>query len=738
MMAMGPFPKGIDEKWDLKMPLLWDVDYFTKHRRMAVARGNDKFERIYKTTQTDVPKLIAWVRWLILQMPYGKFSRASHITQNGYKAMEKDRGPKNRPHRSKVTRLLAFWEKKGISTGIREQLLDLLTAPELLEAAPASTDLLSAIKEVRNDVKNILGPDQVADFYQRIGYECGHDRVEKHFPRIYNTVWQRKRSRTIPDYLEVMQLVDVLYAGRSKEMQEKRNFRHAQGEALWSGAKQNYYRECTLEKPLADLLIVMERHLAWGHATTLTTESMVEHLTFNPAAAARLTQRELIEPNDVPLIVQKLFQGKSRTEFMSQWKQAYEDEQKRPTFGKLTSSAMAERGYTAADIANLLGIRSPEERGKDPQKKRLQRFRPDGEVRGVLFDNDVSKQIPVEAIVQLLSRDENEATVLRNAYISERARYYRRTGSWLEGDGFKMRMLRELANVDTKDLACHFLPSKQHGNKKIVHEKSMELQRLERNEGKQHVIPFKTVHAILEKIATERGEEALARVPKLNEISESLQEFSTVPEMAMNLMKAMKGANQVSEAMRDIAKDSSLWLTAPLIRDVSQGTYVCPLPSLRVMLKATLNRTLPEDIERDWHERFPKQLKRGVAEFSRCTRPLARVLTTLIATKEADPIRFFKDRVPGVVPTHGTKYLRDIEAGTPVEWKHIHKILLAVGLKSFDVPYQLAKGLYETTGDVNSVLKSLVPVLRKAEKDVHPMQLPGLTSAELQSYKRKK
>ena len=69
------FPKGIEEKLPLEEPDLWDVDDFESYQRMAVARGNAALQRIFDATRTDLPKLIASVRWSALRLPCSEMRR---------------------------------------------------------------------------------------------------------------------------------------------------------------------------------------------------------------------------------------------------------------------------------------------------------------------------------------------------------------------------------------------------------------------------------------------------------------------------------------------------------------------------------------------------------------------------------------------------------------------------------------------------------------------------------------
>jgi len=743
-MPHSTYPKDLDEKIPLEKPDLWDIDDFTGHRRMAISRGNTMLKDIFRNTKTDLPKLIASVRWSLLQKPYKDYAIAAGISPSGYKTMEKDKSAQNKAHLSKYTKLLDYWEKKDISAGVREQLLDLLTNPDLLALHPSCTDLLSAIEYIRQHALQVIGAEHIDAFYHRLGYDLGHEHVRKQCQKcfgtknIYNTSWQRKKTGTIPSYTEIQTIVDTLYNSRRKSISAMRELRHTQGEALWTEAKRNQYNERGLEEPLADVLVAIEKDLAVRFRETLTQKALQQHYGFGSLHGQQLIQSELIEGEAIDPVITQVVEKGSRKKVRVQWDEAYEKEQERLTFGKLCAAAMDERGYTAGDVAKLVGVVPPEQRGKQGKEDRGQRYRPDSEVRNVLFNNHTSSQIAVEALIQVIATDDEHVGRLREMYFSERERFYKRKGDWVHGDGLTMRILRELANVDMRTLAQHFLPRKQQ-NSDTIRAKNLELQRLERQEGKEHTMRFGQVFTTLKRIAAQRGEEALERVQGLDTADESLKNFSTVQEMAANLAKYCKGgAKSISEVMRDIARNDSEWLRSDLITDMAEGKFVSALPPLRMMAKGTIDAVLPEAVVRNWHELFPVQLQKGVLDFGKVEHPLARVLCTLIARLEANPIRFFADRVPGIVPTIGTKYLRTLDKGKSVEWRHIHKCLLGVGLRPGQPTYQFVKILYENDGNVPETLKQVVPIFQQAKLEVHPIHFPGLTLEELASGRNAK
>src|SRR3989338_2419641 len=331
MMITGNFPTGIDEKIPLKEPELWNPEDFDGHTRMAVKRGNTLLENIFSETRTDLPKLIASVRWSRLRMPSKDFANAAGMSYNGYKPMEQDRNPEDIPHHAKVTKLLEFWEEHGISMGVREQLLDLVTCPELLAVDESCTDLLSAIDCIRSQSEQLLGVEQMNAFYQRVGYDCGHETVVRLFrdahdiKDLYNMIWQRKKMGTVPDCLEVVQLVETMYAGRGKDMQVKRALRHAQGQGIWTGGKKNQYLGRTIEEPLAEFLALLERDLATNAGMTLTAKALREEYGLGPQDADMLIRCELVGTHAIEELAMRLMEKQECKKFLGEWNSAYEE-----------------------------------------------------------------------------------------------------------------------------------------------------------------------------------------------------------------------------------------------------------------------------------------------------------------------------------------------------------------------------------------------------------------------------
>lgn len=742
---------GRADRLSIDAPREWNVDDFSGHERMAVSRGNTLLRSVFEITATELPKLIAQVRWGLLRYPLKEFADSIDINCNAYKALEKDQKPDSKPHFSKLTRLIEGWRGHGISLGVREQLIDLLTIPDMLEASAECIDFDSALEYCRNQCAHLLSIESMNAFYHRIGCERGHEEVHRRFrPSFYNTIWQREKTRTVPTCLEVVECVQTMYDGSHVEDDTMGPVRMEQGMKLWREVKLNQYRTRTVEEPLAQLLVAIEedlaRHWQWNlddgktirtEGVTLTAEALREICGLGPKHAQQLIQCEWIDPDAVQTIAEKIMR-KGSDGFKAAYRTDWEAESRRENFGTLCTQAFAERGFSAADVAKLLGIKAPEERGGESAvvSEDSRGYRPDSEVRAVVYDNHVSRQLSVEALCRLLARDDGHAVRLQEAYIAHRTRFFRRSGATLSGNGLLMRIKRELANMPMKDLARHFLPKNKQDDPAALRAKDKELQHLERGEGKNHVIPFTKVFEILNAKASAEAEAALGRVDELNEMAESLKSFDTVAQMAANLIAGKGGAKFVSESMRNMARHDSEWLRYDLIQRTGEGDYVPSLSQLHLMSMSTLEAALAEtnpEVIRDWYERYPDHLAtEGIPNFGTVTKPLPRMLCTLIGTKEASPMRFFA-RVPGIVPTQGTRILRDLEEGNTVDWRHIHKILGPFSLRSTDLVYRFLRSLHESD-DITASLREFIPQLKAAKIEIHPSAIPGLTLAELKPY----
>lgn len=724
---------------------------------MGVIRGNSALGRIYERTRSLLPKIIAHQRWVEQGINQHDFARREvRLSPHGYTSMEKDLEGRQ-PQFHTYHRLFQYWTREGIPFGVREQCLDLLTMPGIFEQKnPAKNEeygpqptLLQVIEATRNGAGVVLTHEHMSAYYHRIGFDVGHPNVTKKFPTFWSMLHTRDDIGTVPEAVEVVDIVETMYAGKKKEQEQMRALRRAEITGLWREVKAHQYRGWGLEEPLVRFLTAVELNLAGTSVSgerrssvtpvTLTSQSLQERYGITELPAQRILQNELIPWEEVEPVASCVLSPEELPEFKKAWIACVACEANRDSFPRLVQAAMQDRGFTYKHISDLLGLKIDDEKRKKGDDERSTRDRPESQLRSIINYNRGSSQIAVESILRVLARDESHYCELRTAYETERERYYRRGGSSLKGDGLKMRILRELGNVPMRQLALHFLPKKQHEATAVVRAKNLELQRLERNEGKKHRITFRRVFSILEAEIKKQAEVTAAALAKENKFPEALSAFSSVSQMAGNCIQGMKGAAYVSDAMRDIARTDDEWLRSDVVQDVADGKFIPPLPPLRIMSKGVAGTVLAPEVVADWYGRFPEQLRAG-SEFSGFTfeRPLPLCLATMIGSMESNMIHFFETRTMHwrLRPTHGSAFVhaldeRDLE---PDDWQFVRHIMLGTNRDMQDIDWQFAKALFDNGQDVPAAVETIRSLLKQSKLLLHPQYLPGTTPKQLRKF----
>ncbi len=700
---------SFEDRLDLSEPDLWDVDQFQGHERMAVSRGNTALERIFKETRTDLPKLMATGRWSVLREPKKKYANAVGLSCNGYVPMETDKKERAMPERMKYTKVLRDWRENGISAGIREQCLQLLEPGE---------DLYS--------------------FWMRIGYDLGHEDIEKKMPWFYNKAWGHRKAGVIMDYLQFRRIVNFLYPkpqGRSTSALEdavRREKRIEEGDTVWTSAKSKQYADREIEVPFAEFLIALEKDCAVHFHGTMTAARLHTEYGFTLEAGNSIISGRLIDWEIVAGLAEELFPREKVRELASEWKRAMTVEGQRRSFRVVCLEAMQTSGLNSGDIGRLLDIRPPEERIEGYVVHRHHRYRPDANVRNVLLDSASTTLVPVQALLRLVSKDEQQEASLQDVYAQERERHYRRSGAGLSGAGLEMRIGRERAGLEMRDLARHFLPQKSPGAK--VRKKDLDLQALERGErSNTWEYTYPQVMEVIEAVAGQKAAKAWERLQHIDDIPLELLEWATVQDMARSLIRAHKSSRKVREMMEEQAPNQAMWLREDLIRDIAEGTYLPKLPALRhLAVTAGMKDALPEEVLRDWHERYPAYL--ASRKQHRITNPLGRVLTTLIDCKEARHHKDFLDeRYLGPTPTHASQDLFKVQfRNFQPSPEFVEGILRAAGVTK-DRPVWAAATTLQETGDLHAALNTAVKRLCDRDQEIHPMNCPGFTLEEFAS-----
>jgi hypothetical protein len=759
------FPPGWDERITVDTPDLWDPKQYTHFEKMAVVRGNAALVDIFKNTNSVLAKIIADRRWSYYGWTFDEAKKEIGLSGHGYKSLETDiegRWPQFHTYEA----LFEYWKNDPeISLGVREQCLDLLNFPDIFEQKnpkrgqkyePQPT-LLDVIEQSRQGIGHTFNHLDMNTYYHRVGYDVGHEHLAEYFPSHWSRLHTRKDYGTVPPASEVIEVIDTLYA----DDPQMNALRTAEGEGVWQLAKLNQYRSREIEDPMARLLMEIEYDMAknwewqyeeeegkkWSEDMTFRAEAIRDVYEITDLPSQRLTQAEYIEFEEIAHIAQIVIPAEELTEFERDWRADYEAEKKRPGFRNLAIEAMESRGLNYKSIADVLGLKIDDTRRQKADDERSTRDRPEAQVRQIICYNRQSSSVSIEGILRCLAEDEEDYQRLRDVYFAERERYYKRTGAAISGEGLHMRILRELSNTSTKDLAKQFLPKILHDDKEVVRAKDIELQKLERQEGKMHTITFARVYKALEEEIAKRAEEIEEGITKLDTFPEELKNFTAIDQMAANCIKGIKGAIYVNEAMENHTGNDAMWLRYDLIQDVAAGDFIPTLPSLRLMAKSTIDQVLPEEVIRDWYEKFPGQLSKGSPHFSHnfpIKKPLSRSLCTMMSAMDPSIIQFF-GRTQGITPTHGTKLVRDIEEeGIPEHrWEWIRKIAIASGYKPRygesdpSVQYRFLEELFTNGQNMQKALLVAIPLLQDEGKDVHPMYLPGATIQEIENAMKK-
>ncbi|PIR54585.1 hypothetical protein COU75_00090 [Candidatus Peregrinibacteria bacterium CG10_big_fil_rev_8_21_14_0_10_42_8] len=761
MTKTPTFPPDWDERMlpDKDSIQLWDTENLEDQERMAIERGNQRLLEICRETKSMLPKIIAVMRWSELGLTIDDAKVAVGLSGHGYKTLETDLEGRW-PMFFTYEKLFQFWKNEtDISLGIREQCLDLLSFPHIFEQEnpkrgeiynPQPT-LLDIIEQSRSGIGHVLNHHDMNAFYHRLGYDVGHEHINDNFKGHWSRLHTRKDYGTVPPAVEVMTVVDTLY----DDDPQMHALRLAEGEGLWCEIKMNQYRERGVEDLMAKLLTGIEFDTAkhwewnyndgntkWSEPMTFRAEAIKEVYGLTDLPSQRLTQTEYVEWEEIEHIARGVIPTEQLDEFERDWKTDYEVEKKRQSFRSVAIEAMENRGLNYKSIADVLGLKIDDTRRQKADDERSTRDRPEAQIRQIICYNRQSSSVAIEGILRCLAQGEEEYEHIRQIYIEERKRYYKRTGAAITGDGLHMRILRELGNVSMEDLAKRFLPQKSHNDKVAIRKKDLELQKLERQEGKTHAISFEKVYAIIEKEIQKRAEEVEEAIAKLDAFPEDLKVFTSVEQMAANCIKGMKGAVYVNEAMENNTGNDAMWLRSDVVQNIAEDGFVPTLPSLRLMAKSTTDQVLPVAVIRDWYEKFPEQLQKGSPHFSHnfpVTEPLARSLCTMMSAKDASIIQFF-ERTQGITPTHGTKLVRDIESGdipsNKMEW--IRKIAIAAGYKPRygdrdpSVEYRFLEELYINGQNMQKALAVVIPLLKIEKRDIHPINLPGTSLQEIE------
>lgn len=671
--------------WDERLALTEPVE-----NPDAQAGLNEVLHTVFADTTTQLPRLVAQVRTTLGLAPEGMAALAD-LSRFRYLPLEQDAtGPKSALE--KYAAILQAWRVRGVSVGIREQLLELLAPDTSIDA-----------------------------FYTRAFVDVGPTTFRKHLSSFWTTLQQRKSApasvpKPVSQYGELMGHVDALYPHQQADAEavELRQRREHFAQTAWIADSQQHYDARNLEGVLARMHMFVEQHCWRKFGAGVTTKILREKFALGHHEARQFVNGELISLSSMQKIVTTLGVA-APTDWEPEWQAAVATEEARQTFAKQYAQVFAGTGFSLVDVAAWLDVQPT--RGEAGEN-----FRPDQVVRAALQQNINAAGVSPAAMIAVATADAATRSTLLRAYRDERTRHYIRSGSWLRGPGLHARIEREWAGEGTS--IARILPMYNKGLRKKVVAKNMQLYEEQR---KNHGIDPERLLEVLGDIAQERVEAALERkaAAELALLGEE-----TVRGFVMAAVLRNKGAATVAAAMEDAAGSAAERLTAREILDITEGKLIPSLPVLRSMATALEYDQLPPAVSQEWLSAYPLWLRERKEQ--PVTHPLARVLATMIARVQAGSVRsFYDDRYLGGAPSQASMHARRFFSGE-ADMLDAHVVLstvLAAGYEHESMPYLLAQQLSQNNGNIPAAIKALEALGLEPEQRT-PQHLIGLTADE--------
>ncbi|MBI3618477.1 hypothetical protein HY213_00400 [Candidatus Peregrinibacteria bacterium] len=703
-----------DERLDLRQPDYVDPACMPLRQREGAQKNNHLLRSIFERSEKDFPlpaaqigRLLATVRWSILHLSRKRFSKATGISANAVALLELEREGHEKKQYHVKTAILRFWEKQGIVSGIREQLLELL-------------------EEDRGG--------GFEGFYRKICIECGVDAFERAAGINIGTLWGREQGEVVPALAEVVRIVRELYAGNGAEQEKKHRLRLEQGTRIWTREKTARYTQRTLEQPLQRLLIGAERQMG-SAGETLNGKTMSRWFDLQSKTANGILNGDILPWDAIESIARRVIPAKELGAFYTAWRTLVVQDKKRQSFTTAWERARDEHGWNNQELAYCLNITPPEQRTEGYKKTRKEGFRPSSVIRKMMQANGLSTLAPPRALVDLVCDDDRELTAqLRALFHADRERHYLRGGEGAKGKGLILRIAREFNGVSPGQLASSLRADAADAT--LLREQIIETERGNVETRFLSETIMQTLLRLTEDLGQKRSEKALNRRRRKGELPIHCQRGTTVAQTVLLLREGMGNYDFLTEAIQRKTGDRSRSMSAPMLRRIAEERACPPLPMLKSLLESCGAEITPET-ERDWYARFPETLlKEGFGHIGQSRRPLCRLLLTLIHAQEISAKAFSASRFPELY--HGTlaKLLRGIEDGIHPAWVQVETVLTAAEVMPGSIPWKLAELLYGNHDDIQAALSQLRPQLARQGLRVEPASLPGLTWKELGGEKK--
>ncbi len=604
-----------------------------------------------------------------------------------------------------VDKLFRYWEGHGAPKVVREQLLDLLQQQH----------------------------GGISGFYRRLRYEFPD--FEQQTGISHELLIHREQANMVPSYHEVVSVVGKLFSGSNQVGRALRALRQSQARIAWTESKTAQLTEQRgLEPPLVSLLITLEVYLAEHMGCHFSGATLQEHFgATTPFRVSQLNTNRLItgrtiEWDAIAAVAEQVLAPDQYEAVQEGWEQTMAADAARPSFAKEFFRCKNARGIAMRDLADALGIRAPEERGKGCKPDRVQRYRRSSGIRhAVVEGSGFFDQVSIRALIALVAEDERDD--LETLFRDERRRFYQRSGSTLTGDRLELTIARELNGTTPEQIAEEHLSNKRH-TASDTRSLAQRIRRIEWGyvrEDQLHPGELESLHYAIDTIGSRRSAEAIARRPQKGVELLSSAEFTTIPEAVKTLFQAGGGLVPLHRLLRDSTNDPRYRLGTNRLRGMRHSTCCPPLPILEHMLH-TMGVELSEDVRRDWYAQFPPSLLQR-KQFP-LTRPLSRLLVTLIHAHHVDLPEFCEERLPGISESTVRRTINLIQKGEKTDWRYVAQILTAAEVGEDSILWRLAELLAEGKS-ARAAVRALRRRLAKEKLDLHPANLPGLTWREI-------
>lgn len=692
---------------DVRQPRVRSLEGFESYAAREVGKGNTILQSIFERTdhcpcepKSELHRLIATVRWIELQLTRAEFSQETGINTRGVRIMEDpDFGDEGSQPRSTMTRVLDYWEQHGIAFGIRNQLLQLLE---------------------KKHGGGTMG------FYRKLAYEIGPDVFDTTTELTPTILSHRKIISTVPPYLEVFSTVQQLYRGRGKNQTALRNLRASEGKDAWISEKEAQLQKRELEECYRDLLINLEVYMAEQRGHLLTTDNVRKEMGKGhnlPAETARNLLNGVWMPWDsVRDTVHLVVPDAERASIQREWDALWEREQSRVTFADTWHRHREMQNISGVDLIYAAGITDSHVRGTNAIDlgDRVGGFHAYEVIRHVIEEGRVNDQISARALVALVTESKEEAEALKKQYYANKKRFHTRSGHLARGERLDLRIWRHYNGVSQDALARYMLPD---ANEQEILTYRSRLSNIE-----THVIPddalepgeLKKIRAAITSIGDQTVCDALSR-RRWQSIPTHCTAFRSVSDVITLLAEAHRGKSNLIDALR---QNGASWSNKYLSK-VGAGS-VCPdFPKIKKII-TTFDLEVPEAVERDWYVRYADQLSTQYA------RALPRLLMTLIHYHEPSVRDFQRERCSDVSDSAHVQVISGLEAGQWPAWHpRVTRILSAAEITRDSVIWRFAEHLYHHDDHIEKALESVAAQMKREQKDLHPIHLPGITLAEL-------